>query len=321
MPLESLLELVKMLSDRIDKHGPALSQSESLTRYALIDPLLRELGWDTANPDMVIPEYRSGSGRADYALMDDGSPAMMVEAKSLATPLQDSVLAHGINYCLMEGTSYFSVTDGRLWEIYETHKPVPINDKQIVRFDLKDNPAQVCLKALVLWQPSGLSGQVSVGQTPVVGPTGEPQIQQPQATYIAKPAVSVDPTVSVPQEGEWQPLSDFDPVKGSSPPSGIVFPDDSSVEITHWYQVPIETARWLLEKNLIDEDRLPIEKGRRYILSTSDVHKSGKAFTAPKQVEHLYFETKYDARNLVDNSRRIIQNLGQDPSQFKVRIS
>ncbi len=64
MPLESLLELVQTLSNRIDLHGPALRQSEALTRYALIDPLLRELGWDTEDPDMVIPEYgRATDGR------------------------------------------------------------------------------------------------------------------------------------------------------------------------------------------------------------------------------------------------------------------
>ena len=79
MPLESLLELVKTLSSRIDQHGPALRQSEALTRYALIDPLLRELGWDTSDPGMVIPEYRVSeqSNSADYALQttaarDDG---------------------------------------------------------------------------------------------------------------------------------------------------------------------------------------------------------------------------------------------------------
>ena len=47
MPLESLLALVHKLRERIDAHGDKLRQSEALTRYALIDPLLRELGWDT----------------------------------------------------------------------------------------------------------------------------------------------------------------------------------------------------------------------------------------------------------------------------------
>lgn len=85
MPLESLLKLVETLRQRIDEHGNALRQSEALTRYSLIDPLLRELGWDTDDPALVIPEYRSGGGRADYALLSEGKPAVMVEAKSLGT--------------------------------------------------------------------------------------------------------------------------------------------------------------------------------------------------------------------------------------------
>ena len=50
MPLDSLLNLVETLKQRIVEHKAALSQSEALTRYALIDPLLRELGWDTSRP-------------------------------------------------------------------------------------------------------------------------------------------------------------------------------------------------------------------------------------------------------------------------------
>ena len=50
MPLESLLALVHKLRERIDTHGDKLKQSEALTRYALIDPLLRELGWDHRRP-------------------------------------------------------------------------------------------------------------------------------------------------------------------------------------------------------------------------------------------------------------------------------
>ena len=67
MILESLLELVETLKARIDEHGDQLRQSEALTRYALIDPLLRELGWDTEDPDVIRPEYESDQPKADYA--------------------------------------------------------------------------------------------------------------------------------------------------------------------------------------------------------------------------------------------------------------
>ncbi len=128
MPLENLLTLIEKLRERIDSHGDVLRQSEALTRYALIDPLLRELGWDTEDPDMVIVEYSSGGGRVDYALRNDGKPLIMLEAKKLDRSLNDAI-GQGIQYCLVEGTEYFAVTDGRRWEIYETHKPVPIKKK------------------------------------------------------------------------------------------------------------------------------------------------------------------------------------------------
>ena len=92
MLLESLLECVSEIRERIDAHGDALRKSETQTCYALIDPLLRVLGWDTKDPDLVVPEYNSGNGCADYALLNGGRPAMMVEAKSLDTPLDQRQL-------------------------------------------------------------------------------------------------------------------------------------------------------------------------------------------------------------------------------------
>ena len=118
---KSLLILVENLRERIDVHGDTLRQSEMQTRYVLIDPLLRELGWDTENPALVRPEFKV-AGKADYALLRDGKPIMMVEAKKLDEPLQDKALDQAIRYCVKEGTRYCSVTDGRRWEIYEPHR-------------------------------------------------------------------------------------------------------------------------------------------------------------------------------------------------------
>lgn len=113
MLLQSLIELVETLRERIEKHGDALRASEALTRYALINPLLHELGWDTTDLALVIPEYNSGNGPADYALLDDGKPVMIVEAKKLGDRLDTKVLSQVLSYCMMEGTDHFSVTNGR----------------------------------------------------------------------------------------------------------------------------------------------------------------------------------------------------------------
>ncbi len=92
MPLDSLLKLVETLRARIDEHGNALRQSEALTRYALIDPLLRELGWDTDDPAQVVPEYRVPNNQmADYVLLANGAPMIVVESKKLDESLRGCV--------------------------------------------------------------------------------------------------------------------------------------------------------------------------------------------------------------------------------------
>ena len=321
MPLESLLELVQTLSSRIDRHGPALRQSEALTRYALIDPLLRGLGWDTSDPGMVIPEYRSGNGRADYALMKDGSPTMMLEAKSLDTPLQDTGLAQGINYCLMQGTSFFCVSDGRQWEIYETHKPVPIDEKQIVSFNLKNmSVSEVCLKALALWRPGVESGQVSVAQTPIVE-LPKPQ-QSTSETEI--PIIQPEPLVPMPENGEWQSLSEFNLEKGSPLPSEIQFPDGTKVQTPRLRSIIIEVARWLMNNNLLNPSHCPVQlpnSHTRYVVNTEPYHQSGKEFHTHEQISSLYIYTHGNRFGIVRRTREFIKHMGQDPTQFKVRIS
>ncbi len=321
MPMEGLLALVERLRERIDAHGAALRGSEALTRYALIDPILRELGWDTSDPDMVIPEYSSGGGRADYALLSNGKPVIMVEAKTLDSSLQGAV-GQGIQYCLVQGTGYFSATDGRRWEVYETHKPVPIDEKRVVSFDLKgSSSAEACLQALSLWRPSVISGSVRPGQAPVVGLPSDPPSTtglQPVAGPVVQPPLNIE-------EPGWQPLSTLEPVpgiNGSHPPrpSEILFPDNSHKGINSWAGVATETVRWLTDNNFLTAAHCPIRRDNRHILSTNPAHRDGRPMRAYSEINSLYLNRNYNSRDQVRNSRLIIERASQDPAQFKVRF-
>ena len=52
---EGLIEVIGKLQEYMgkDKYRHDLLNNELLTRYVLIDPLLRALGWDTENPEEV----------------------------------------------------------------------------------------------------------------------------------------------------------------------------------------------------------------------------------------------------------------------------
>ena len=332
MPLESLLQLVETLRERIIAHRAALSQSEALTRYALIDPLLRELGWDTSDPTMVVPEYRSGAGRADYALLVNGSPAMMVEAKSLGALLDDAVRIQVLGYCMMVGTNHFSVTNGGRWEIYDTRREGPIDKKRVVAFDLSEpSAAETCLKALALWRPSVQSGQIAGGQVPVVELTPT-QTNQPEpiaevGVSPAPPATIAEPTRPVPRsthaldQHEWQRLSDVAHTKGHSKPIEVRFPDNSSVNISAWNRIMIESVRWLVNRNFLASNQCPIRSAQRYLVATDQTHPTGKPMTTPVEVNSFYVETNYSASHCVRNAKTIIEHVGQDPAEFKVRFS
>ncbi len=320
MPLENLLTLIEKLQERIDAHGNALRQSEALTRYALIDPLLRELGWDTEDPGMVVPEYSSGSGRVDYALCENGKSVIMLEVKKLDTPLNDAI-GQGIQYCLVEGTEYFVVTDGRRWEIYETHKPVPIDDKRIVQFDLKDpSAADTCLKALALWRPSVISGEVVVGETPVIGlsdnqtNTTEPQSDE-KITVQSKSPVRDD-------EG-WEALSEFKPEKGTQFPKKIMFPDGSHALLKHQYKILTKVVRWLIENGHLSENQCPIPLGpqsKKSLVDVEPVNSDGTPFSNPKQEGSLHINTHGNRQTKITRVKSLIKHVKQDPAQFKVRF-
>ena len=78
MQLDNLHTFIQTLKEHAERYADALRKSEWLTRYALIDPLLRGLGWDTGNPDEVRPEYSAGRGRVDDALMSGGESVIMM---------------------------------------------------------------------------------------------------------------------------------------------------------------------------------------------------------------------------------------------------
>ena len=117
--LDHLVEAIETLKERISTHQATLSVYEARTRVALINPLLQVLGWDTADPAVVMAEFSLLKGRADYALLaTNGKPVAVLEAKRLGEGLETHN-SQMINYALQEGVDFAGLTDGDQWHIYD----------------------------------------------------------------------------------------------------------------------------------------------------------------------------------------------------------
>ena len=310
MLLEELLSVVETLRGRIAAHGPALRQSEALTRYALIDPLLRGLSWDTADPSQVVVEYRSESGSADYALLGaDGKPQVIVEAKKLGTPLQTAV-QQAINYCIIDGFRYFAVTDGQHWQLYNTHHPGPLSDKLVMGLDVTGSAAQTCLDALALWRPAAVTGEIKPAAVPLMQPSAAVEPQPPAA-------VISDETIS----DDWHKLSEFTPLPGSKP-QAIRLPSGDVRTAASWADLTVAAVRWLHEAGHLSKSHLPIQRGTKtYVVASTPQHPTGTPFRSQRQVGPHFVNVHYSATDHVRNIGWIVKLTGQDPAEFAVRLA
>ena len=351
MALDDLYELVGELERRIADEGAALRQSEALTRYALVDPLLRALGWDTADAKSVAPEYRSAAGVADYALFSDSGqpPAVIIEAKKLGEPLDDRVALQSLNYCNLVGTPYFALTDGKTWKIYATFEQAPLADRLIVEFAIGDmNAVEACIKALALWRRSVDAGNVRTSSPMLRGgqggvarvadavvadeaapkPAPKPAAPAPKpdtpAPQVAPPAKQSTPVSDRAGASDWTPLSEYK-AQYLQIPVAMMFPDGAEMKIRFQREIIIEATRWLIRNRFLqpgNPKHCPIRANTRYIISTGNVHPHGGAFVLPAWVDGVvWIETHADNPRNIINTCKIITTVGQDPSEFKVKIA
>ena len=170
MPLDDLVSVIEILRERLQTHRQVLEANETRTRMALIDPLLQALGWDTADPALVLPEYDLSGNRADYALLDGtGKPVAVIEAKRLGETLAPHQIQF-ISNANQAGVTCAGFTDGNHWEIYQVSDQSPIEGLYIRRtlnVSIADCPAhELVLKMLLLWQPNLASSQKESANEP-----------------------------------------------------------------------------------------------------------------------------------------------------------
>lgn len=324
MPLGDLIDFVENLRLRVEEHQILLQQSEALTRYVLIDPLLRLLGWDTEDPNKVRPEYPNASGRPDYALCLNGKPVAMLEAKSLGTALNEDIVRRAMEYCTTQGVQYAIVTNGDRWEAYDlsVFHATP-DQRRKCEFSVKADASHSCaLSALYLWRPNLSSGNAIAPAEPtflgameptMIGPSDGPVMTLDQAnisshTNEASPLVSAD----------WVKLSDWNPPTKTPAPTVMRFPDGTESSVQKWKNLLVVAGDWLNATGKLASVSKPILNGAKERVLDSD--NSGFISPTPVSGTNFWLNTHGNAGNLRQKTRAILIHCGIDPATVHLQV-
>ena len=146
--VETVLTSVR---DRIAKfRGQTIGEEN--TKHALIEPVLRALGWDVEDLDEVRCEYKlkAADNPVDYAFFVHGNLRLFVEAKALGENL-DKWASQIMGYAGVAGVvEWIVLTDGNEYRIYNAHAQVPVNQKLFRRVVVASDDPDVHATLLLL---------------------------------------------------------------------------------------------------------------------------------------------------------------------------
>lgn len=124
------------------------AQSEAATAQYLVLPFFQLLGYDTLNPDEVVPEAHASfsdkfKNRVDYAICKDGAPVIAVECKKVGA-LNEGHRGELKGYFNAVPTVKLGVlTDGLIWQLYtDTGRENMMDDEPFVSIDLASVAAE-----------------------------------------------------------------------------------------------------------------------------------------------------------------------------------
>lgn len=302
-PLASFYTLLQAVRTTAELNAPLLRRNEAATRAALIDPVLRALGWDTANVQMVEPEKTIGGDlRVDYLLRDTTSkPHLVIEAKCLDASLdKHGYVSKILGYALGFKVQTVFITDGLSWHCYSNlHK----GNTEAITFSLTDDLLPAALY-LIQWLDAAQSGYGIPLPMPSVP---EATIDFPVGTKAPKQAKSQKMAV---EQTEFIDLTHLNtlPDLPEQKPKQLRLPDGSVVALKTWKDILHKVGEFVLAQNPILTLPYPDKAGKKTALLSAQKPKAGlSSSTFNYHSKPLFLYTNYNASACIANALYLLK--------------
>lgn len=295
--LSEFIALIERLRKCAETHKEYLANNEAATRACLVDPVLRILGWDVSDPEQVRVEYKVEGKSADYALLRDGKPHILIEAKSLGAKIKEDFWQLAV-YAARTGAALGVMTNGDEWVFLD-----PTDTSRPKRASVKLLSQEI--RSLTLDLVTHLDAAEGAR-----GPDPEP------------PSGSGD-------EGDIVPLLQLETrlkaVRGSGNKLHLrylVCPDGRKLRLDYFTYLILRAAE---EAGPRLRNKLPLfdaEGHSRYVVADTDRHPDGKPFRAIRDLGGVFVELgRSNAALAIRNAIHILRTAGLDPAGYKVELA
>lgn len=322
MLLEPLVSVLAEVKERLQRHNQELRQSEALTRSALIDPVLRALGWNTENPALVWPECPVSGGKADYALLSpDNKVVAIVEVKSLGQSLeQGREIDQLLRYAFADGIPYGVLTNGNNWYAYDLKTFGAMQERRVLEITIADaEPYRCALQLLYLWRPNLASGQpapANVPPRPVAVPIAPPT---PAYAPPEPPPAAAIHMADVPLPGTWTPLARVTRASRDDNLQAIRFPGGESRQIKSWANALVQATDWLVGNEYFSARHCPLP-GLGFV-NSQPISARGITFRRYQLVSGgIYVNFNQNAGLIATNMRKLLNHFRISPEDVGLRF-
>jgi hypothetical protein len=136
------IDQLKQFSKRVDSLKDNI-QTEEATKTSIIMPFFNLLGYDVFNPEEFVPEFTADVGikkgeKVDYAIMNNGIPVILVEAKWIGESLEkhDSQL---FRYFGTSSAKFAILTNGIIYRFFtDLDEPNKMDEKPFLEINILD---------------------------------------------------------------------------------------------------------------------------------------------------------------------------------------
>ena len=348
--MANLSELLPSLIKKIKKYHSLYEKNEMAVREQIVSPILKNLGWDTENPEEVRPNITIEEGIPDYTLIKNEKKILFIEVKNLSIDIeQKGVIRQLANYSFSEGTRYGIATNGVLWFLVRSFQEgTTLADRIIWKVNLIDEESTAILRKIStisktnidhiedLVKKSQILGEIwqsllnePAGMIKAIIPEVQLFILQSYSNYQFE-EIEIEEFLKEKIEMILSGKSEENYMNDTPMPVIAIWQDkklqrmilkDEIIEIRNNYEILVNTANWLINNDRLKSSDCPlaIGGGKRFLINTVPEHKNGISFSNPKELSNgLWIETHQAKKQLVDYAYRLLQAFGFSSDILKI---